>query len=79
MSCAVASTYGQFGSPNSPIISNTAVLGLVKQYIELMPVHHASILTMLNVDKKVKYKRRVYLVNQYDRLSFWIFLSTMHT
>ena len=79
MCCAVSSTYGQFGSPNSPIISNTAVLGLVKQYIELMPVHHASILTMLNVDKKVKDKRSVYLVNQYDRLSFWIFLSTMRT
>ena len=52
MNCAVSSTYGQFASPNSPIISNTGVLGLVKQYIELMPVHHASILIMLNVEKR---------------------------
>ena len=67
---AVSRTYGEFGSPNSPIITNKAVLGLVKEYIYLMPVHHASIMTMLNVDQKVKDKRSLYLVSQYNRLSF---------
>ena len=76
---AVASTYGFFCSPNSPIISNETIVGLVDKFKLLMPVHHASILTMLNVDKKLKDKRSVYLVQQYDRLSFWIFLSMMRS
>lgn len=44
-----------------------------------MPVHHAAIMTMLNIDKKVKDKRYHYLVSQYERVSFWIILSTMRS
>ena len=42
-------------------------------------MHHASIITMLNVNKKVKDKSNLYLLSQYERLSFWIFLSTMRS
>ena len=45
-----------FCSPNSPIVSNEAVVGLVDRYKVLMPVHHVSIPTILNVDKKLKTK-----------------------
>ena len=75
----VSCTYGLFSSPNSPILSNEAVIGLVDRYKVLMPVHHASILTMLNVNNKIKDKRSSFLVQQYDRLSFWMFLSTMRS
>ena len=34
---------------------------------------------MLNVDNKVKDKRNLYLLSQYKRLSFWMFLSTMRS
>ena len=44
-----------------------------------MPVHHACILTILNVDKKMKDKRNQYLLSQYERISFWICLSTMRS
>ena len=53
---AVSNMYGCFVSPNLPILLNVTVLKLVQKYIELMPVHHAYILTMLNADKKVKDK-----------------------
>ena len=79
MMTAISSTYGYFISPNAPIISNAAVLRLVNKYMDLMPVHHASILTMLNVDKKVKDKHNLYLLSQYERLSFWMFLSTIRS
>lgn len=77
MMTAASKMYGYFSSPiNSLVISNENIFKLVQKYIELIPVHHASILTMLNVDKKVKDKRHLYLVKQYKRVSFWIFLST---
>ena len=66
----VSCTFGLFSSPNSPVVSNEAVIGLVDRYKVLMPVHHASILTMLNVNNKIKDKRSSFLVQQYDRLSF---------
>ena len=44
-----------------------------------MPVHHTSILTMLKVDNKVKDNRNLYLVSKYERLSVWMFLSTMRS
>ena len=75
----VSSTYGLFCSPNSPIVSNSSVMGLVNRYKELMPVHHASILTMLNIENKLKDKSSLYLVRQYDCLSFWMFLSAMRS
>ena len=79
MMTAVSKMYGHFSSPNSPIISNSQVFDLVQKYIELMPVHHAAIMTMLNADQKVKDKRCHYLATQYERVSFWIFLSTMRS
>ena len=59
----VSSTYGYFLLPNTPIISNMAVLELVNKYMELMSVHHALILTTLNVDQKVKDKHNLYLLS----------------
>ena len=56
-----------------------AVLGVVKRYIDLIHVHHASILTMLNVDHKVKDKHNQYLLSQYERIYFWMLLSTMRS
>ena len=53
------------------------VLWLVKRYIELISIHHASILTMINVDHKVKDKLNQYLLGQYEKISFWMFLFTM--
>ena len=44
--------YRYFVSLNTLILSNNGVLKLIVKYKELMPVHHASILSMLNVDKK---------------------------
>ena len=63
---ALSCIFVLFYSLNSPIVLNEVVLRLVNKYKVLIPVHHASILTMLNVDKKVKDKRNVYLVCQYD-------------
>ena len=57
MMFAVSQMYGHFASLNTPILSNRDVLTLVDKYKELMPVHHASIVTMLHVDEKVKNKR----------------------
>ena len=62
--------YGNFISPNSTIISNSKVMNLVEKFIQLIPVHHATIMTMLNIDKKVKDKRYHYLARQYEQVSF---------
>ena len=79
MMLAVSRSYGYFILHNAPIISNEVVLSLVNKYMELMPVHHVSILTILNVDNKMKDKRNIYLLSQYKRLSFWMILSTMQS
>ena len=42
-----------------------------------MPIHHALISTMLNVNTKLKDKRNKHLGNEYDRMSMWVFLSIM--
>ena len=68
MMTAASKMYGHFCSPNSPIISNSTVVYLVETYMELVPVHHAAILTMLNVDKKIRDKRYHYMLKQYERL-----------
>ena len=67
---AASKMYGHFSSPNSPVISNEKVFNLVQKYIQLMPVYYASILTMLNVDRKVNNKIYHYLVRQYEQVSF---------
>lgn len=53
---AVSKMYGHFFPLNSLVISNTKIFDLVQKYIALMMIHHATVLTMLNVDRKVKNK-----------------------
>ena len=56
MMTSASKIYRHLSSPNSPIISNSTVVNLINKYIELVPVHHASILTMLNVNKNMQDK-----------------------
>jgi hypothetical protein len=74
---AIESTFTEFCSINKPLLSNTEINHLIKEYQRLLPNHYKTMKKMMLFDKKENQSRMKHLtlINHYNKMLFHQFLG----